>query len=402
MRMDGAGGPSGDQSEGPGPLINALARALELRDGSEPLDGPAKVALRIIRLLEAQGIDGEALLRFGMGYSVAGPALGAVIVATVVDRESTLGESHIDIPGWREALGQPDVVDDASAVSRWLRRSTERLQAWVLAAPLDELLQLTPPTRERLSALPAPSDSDERVGELYEWLYKRTVGHPLDKWSPSELHLEYRWQDGQLEAPGPESLMSAATVDDSRLCRLIAHHAVYSSQDAEESQWLALLYRMQDQAKSFLHQRRYVEAAALFEYLLTQRPGDAHAANNLGFCLIPVDAERSASCFVEARRAGFRPLTLLLYNQICSATNEDQLGDLLHTADRHWVSTLEPEPVRALIWIEDGAGSWVEQDSDDVRQNLAELAVTVSERLGRFDRAAVWRERSDSVRSIAQ
>lgn len=394
--------PSELAKTGPAGLVATLRGLLQRRDGTAPLDGPNALVMQSLRLLERHGIDGEAFVRYGMGAALVGPALGAVAVSTILERDQVDHKTYIDVAGWKAALGSPTVTPDDSIEFDWFGTSTSLLTAWALSAPFKELLTLKPPDKKRLHAVPTLTEADHDLVIRYHWLVERSSGTKLEDWHPAELHLEYMWADGKLEEPVPASLMSARRVDHDQLCRLIAEHAVYNPVDEEAAGWQRLLGRMQEQARTFLKQRRYVEAAALFEYLLTQRPGDPQAANNLGFCLIPVDAPRAAACFREARDSGYLVGSLLLYNRLCAAQDDDELSDLVHAADRHWVSTLEDSPQPALVWRRASDETWTEFDTRDVRGELARLALEVAESLGRFDRVAIWRERCASHLTVGE
>ncbi|GIJ00338.1 hypothetical protein CLV28_0066 [Sediminihabitans luteus] len=388
--------PSELAKTGPAGLVATLRGVLQRRDGTTPLEDPNALVVHALRVLERHGIDGEAFVRYGMGPTLVWPALGAVAVSAILEHDKVEYKSHIDVAGWKAALGSPTITLDDSIELDWFGTSTSLLTAWALSAPFKDVLALKPPEAKHLHSLPALTQADHDLTVRYRWLVERSSGTELEAWHAAELHLEYMWADGKLEAPVPASLMAARTVDHDHLCRLIAEHAVYNPLDEEAAGWRRLLSRMQEQARTFLKQRRYVEAAALFEYLLTQRPGDPQAANNLGFCLIPVDSTRAAACFREAHNGGFEVGSLLLYNRLCAAQDDDELGDLIHTADRHWVSTLEESPEPALVWKRTSDGTWTEFDTRDVRGELARLALEVAESLGRFDRVATWRERGAS------
>lgn len=353
------------------------------------------LARRLVAGLEARGVDGDSLLRLGMAPFITAPVAMAVLVAGVLAEEDLHFDTDVDTEGWLRALNAPSATELREEPD-WLARLPDRLQAWANSAPLGDLLTLTPPGEGMVAALPLPSPEQTKLATQYLWLVLRTTEQPFDAWGTEELHLEYRWLQGDLEAVAPAEFMGTDHGNIDLLCREISRRAVYDPIDEAETRRTRMLTKMQAQARSFLDQRRFDAAAALFEYLLAEKADDLHAANNLGFCLIPVDPARAREAFIRAEEAGYRPQALVLYNRLCVAVDDIERGELLLAAERYFESALESEPGSGVLWRRSG-GDWETFDTDDFRRELASLALATAVELGRFDRTAAWHKRLNDL-----
>lgn len=167
---------------------------------------------QLVRRLDGWGLDGESVVRFGMGEFFVGPIVGAVAMALVLEarNEQEPNESPLDGDGWREALNLVDRTPFGAAPSEMFGRmehSAAYLRSWVECAPFDDLLSLAPPTRDEMSSYLARGVGSERGNFWnYRWLVERSVEPDFEHWAWQSLQLEFRWLAGKLPLVAPLTL----------------------------------------------------------------------------------------------------------------------------------------------------------------------------------------------------
>lgn len=392
----------GDQAappaESPAFLLRLLRKTLVARPSLGPGREPQHIAQRIMRQLEHLGIDGAPYVRYGMADLYASGILASVLVSYNPRKDGGL---PLDIEGWKSALAAPSVEDPDDIDVTWAIESYPRLQARSIYGALDDVLSLQAPTRDEFNALDAIDPSEAELVRKYTWIVDRTAGVPLERWGRTALHFEYRWQEGKLPSPAPLAIMDSVRVNPNELRRVIAHDAVYAQIDEESSHYWRLHNGMYHQAKSFLMQNRHAEASALYEYLIGQRPTDADAANNLGFCVLPLDRARAIDLFQRAKENGYDNAALLLYNRLCAERDSERIGSLLVEIEHYWTSALSENPHSCTIWIPQDDGTFHLEDTLDVRIDLAREVAIAYRGKGRFDRVSIWTDRLEQLNTSA-
>ncbi|WP_407343585.1 hypothetical protein [Pengzhenrongella phosphoraccumulans] len=367
----------------------------------ESLEARLLAVRGLARELDRRGADGISLIRFGLSDLFAAQVIGSVALAVLLEAR---GEDMpdvldpIDVDGWRQALGiQPLEVGQEPDFHSVLQGASPLVEGWIASAPFDDLVQLAPPDRDQLATWSSIDQATRHAAEHYLWLVQRNLEPDLGRWATQSLSLEYRYMvQGESSIVAPAGLGDIATVDPDALAHALASRFLRERDFSEHRDWLSLVEAVQEQAKTLLAQGRGLEAAALFEFLAARDPSDAGVRNNLGFCLLTSSPEAALNHFRDALRMGYRPRALLHYNRTCCARTELQLREVLFEANRHWLSDLEPNPVRAFIWrVEDGR--YLPTDSLDVRVDLAVAAQRLSLELGEPARAEEWRRREFAV-----
>lgn len=371
-------------------LIVALDRALATVPlTAVDLQTREEVVRSIFRQLADLGLDGESLVRYGMAPRAALPLL-AKLVGGVED-------PAVDLASWRSVLSiQAAVLDaDPDTATDALMASVQRIDSWVIAAPLGDVLNFTPPSATSLSRYVIDNQSRTGISLPYIWLWLRCTQDDLTRWPTEALHLEYRWQNDLEEAPFPAEVLAHDGPDATVLNEQIAFRASTSSDsdDAEDS----LFWQLQETAVSFLSRERYDEASALFEFHSKHHPKDARSLNNLGFCKLPVDPATSLDLLERAESAGYSPLLINVYNQCCCLIRLNRLAEALDRAEFFWQRESEPDQVRSgYIWVEQTDG-WDLVAHDLIDEALARLMIDTAQALGRDDRAARWETRATSI-----
>jgi hypothetical protein len=276
--------------------------------------------------LESYGIDGRALIRYGFADIFAG-AIAAAIAVSVL-KEFVPGSSlelpdwGVDAAAWRESVGLDVTTDLDSALTSVVKSLPPMLLQWVANAPFDDLLAVRAPASAAMAELIAPDPSKSALFEQYGWIVDRTVTPQHERWGRASLLLEYR--TATLDEPSfvPPTVLDARKHDLDQIAHAIAAKVCQEADTAESEQWTALMTGMQQRAAAHLEDGQYAQAASLFDFMVSRRPGDPTALNNLGFCLMPIDRARAAHYVREGVRHGFEPMCVALHNLLMCAESD--------------------------------------------------------------------------------
>ncbi|TCO64248.1 hypothetical protein [Actinocrispum wychmicini] len=321
-------------------LVTALRAAVQERTPGAVDDRKTRDLRAMVDELISRGIDGDSLLRYGLGPELVAAVVAHVVLcwifpdgigAAVVLIESSdpvIAADTASGNAWAELL-EP-VISSVTPVPRRDRRDAEtvvravseivmRVVPWIATASTDDLLMLRAPSVDQLEVVAAGPMLDADTMAEYRWVVDRFATTHVRDWSTSSLHREYRWRQETYPAPCVEALMSDRAVDGRALADEIARRAV----DAEPSARiagpagldLALRARLNSSAIQFLQAGRRHAAAALFEFALGESPRDAELINNLGFCLIPVEPRQALTKLEEAERLGYTVSEINLHNR---------------------------------------------------------------------------------------
>jgi hypothetical protein len=366
--------------------------------------------------LTRRGIDASSLVRYGMFREVVTPLLTGLLHGWFFQPSIAASTPHREIPGvslppkgldvdrWRQVLGLREEIENwpPTSVEDLLKLFTNILvpiapliESWVLTAPLDDLLLLTPPANVDV----LESYSDASVGELreqYEWVVDHLSETFYQDWRTSSLHHAYSWLAHREPPSCPPELMRDRKIDISKLNAEIARRA--TSERPEEPRALStealLTLEMVDFAIPLLREGRFREAAAVFEFGIRQMPYSGELRNNFGFCLIPDDAREALVHLESAMRLNFSYCEVNTYNQMCCLIALQNDRAALNLADRFWSAIRSRPALPATLWRRDDA-RWTLFHAEDPRQKVAELAVTTARAEGWKEDIQLWLTRFD-------
>ena len=349
--------------------------------------------------LSRRGLDAVALVRYGMAREVLAPLEAALIVGLITDDSPYEG---IDVQAWQTALDlqPPPRSSDAQVASgepirinitEWVRNNffpvVSQLHQWTATASLDELVNLTPPTRDAITSLLPGEPGDRALREQYRWAVDHFARTFYRDWNTESLHYELRWLDGDILAPCPDEIMSDRRVPRDQITEEIARRVVYNSGNVDPGESLA--EEMTRHAEKLLRQGRYREAAAVFEFGVQQRPEDAAVRNNLGFCLIPVEPREALSHLKAAANMGYEPSATNAYNQMCCYVAVGRSRAALNIADSEYKKP-KAKQEGAFLW-RSREGQWELFHSESPFSEIAVLAAEIARTEGWKDQEDLWR-----------
>lgn len=401
-------------------LVTTLrASLLQDQEGAMPTNHTLRdeAVREIVNELTRRGLDGDSLLRYGLGPELVWAVLSLLLPrrfpasAVVWDLDPTgsiedkiLSGDHCQYADvWEIILGAKKLTDEDSnelptgdEIVQFVASISMNLIPWILSAPLGDLIALRPPSPGQLVEYGAITWIPEiSVMEEYRWAVERFATTHLNDWSTSSLHLEYRWHHGRHPAPCAPDLMSDRPISIAALQAEISQRA--TSKSTNEIKFgpvgmeTALSTKMHSRALELLHQGRHRDAATLYKFALSQNPEDAHAANNLGFCLIPDDPGSALRHLSIAGNLGYSFPEINLYNRsICHFLLGDYhaaLSLLAQEWDNVTVGT------RAIVWSPSSPGIKL-CETDDLRRKIAQLARISASKLGNTAEEAKWISRS--------
>jgi hypothetical protein len=262
-----------------------------------------------------------------------------------------------------------------------------RLLQWTAVASLDELINLTPPTRDAIASLPPGEPGDRSLREQYRWPVDHFTKTFYRDWNTESLHYELRWLDGDILAPCPDELMRDRRIPREQITEEIARRVVYNSGNIDPGESLA--DEMTRHAEKLLKQRRYREAAAVFEFGVQQRSEDPVVRNNLGFCLIPVEPREALNHLKSAANMGFEPSAINAYNQMCCYVAIGRSRAALNIADSEHKKP-EAKQVGGFLW-RPHEGQWELFHTERPFNEIAVLAAEIARNEGWKDQEEFWR-----------
>lgn len=353
-----------------------------LRD-SDARETALKRVFYLVSWVTEAGIDGEALVRYGLTYEAAFPFLVDLAIGYTTDQM---------FDDWRETLqlqNRPDPSDKRAfgrAVGKAIGTALPSVLRWVRNAPFEEVVMMTPPSEDLWKHIAESPEPAEEMCNQYRWIVDRLSGQPLKDWSTPSLEAEFEWLRGRQPAQIPAAALIDLDYRPEDFAMQIADRNASRKTDPHDP----LTTHVDDKAKSFLREGRYSDAAALFEFM-----GDhanyrkADCLNNRGFCWIPPDPKRALYFLEQAASRGYSPPSVNVYNQMCCFL---ALGDhpaIRSLSENYWSEKFEKDPVSATLWIHDG-DTWILTNTKDAREELAKLALRQAEAEGWPDRVERW------------
>ena len=356
--------------------------------------------------LSGRGLDGLALIRYGMQQEVAAPIISALLVKLIFNDDSVVAEG-LDTEGWYASLDldsalpcseQPTIQEIANRFEEVILPIIPRIGWWVASASLEELINLTPPLPGGSADSPVRGTNERKLREQYRWAVDHFAKTFYRDWETSSLHYELRWLDGDILPPCPDGIMRDRSVRRQDIIEEIAQRAVYRTGAPGVGDSVAA--EMTRHARTLLRHDKYREAAAVFEFGIVQRPDDPEIRNNLGFCLIPVDPRVALEHLKTAANMGYRPTVTNSYNQMCCYAELGRSRAALNLADAEW-NRLNSQVQPALLWSPTGSGGWRLIDCSDPAQAIASLATEIAHREGWREQEELWQAKKNGRTSVS-
>lgn len=389
---------------------------MSLRDGLVMPPGDGLDAERLERLSEtvevltARGIDGDSLVRYGMGTDLVSAIVSTVVLPFVLNRLPGESPSIESSPaGWEQLLISPGAQkdfepSDKTDVTKWLlhflsTEPIELLRYWVESFPLPELLGWVCPDPQALQDARSFNPLEYEIGAKYRWVVERFTKTFLIHWSTGSLHLEYRWLKGEVGAPCPDREMGARSTALIDVNAEIAARAVRDNPDREKPP--IRVDQIKRQALDFLREGRRTAAATLFEAFIGVSPLDPEAHNNFGFCLIPDDPERALKAFEEATRLKFPWKAMITHNQMMAYTALGQPRLAVSIASNAWDFINEANTSNPAILWEIHGELWRLADTADAAYEVARLASSITQDMAGSEHDLWERRRSERATRLS-
>ncbi|MDA0636925.1 hypothetical protein OUY22_26255 [Nonomuraea sp. MCN248] len=154
----------------------------------------------------------------------------------------------------------------------------------------------------------------------------------------------------------------------------------------------SLAGEMVTHATRLLRERRYRDAAAVFEFGVQGDPYNAAFHNNWGFCLIPEDAHEALPHLQHAEELSYFHSGLNAYNQMCCLVELGRRRAALALAERIWARRHSLPSDKCTIWRHHGS-SWVLEPTHDIFRDIAEFAAATADAETTGHEADIWRRR---------
>jgi hypothetical protein len=348
--------------------------------------------------LTARGLDAVALVRYGMSQEVVALISSALTFKLILGEDSAI--EGVDLQAWCAALGvdlpespqaKPTVYELVDRFTDVLIPAFSRIKQWVDSASLEDIINLAPPLPGELTITATSSASDRALREQYRWIVDHFAQTFYRDWATSSLHNELKWLDGDIVAPCSGELMDDRIVPRQELVEEIARRAVYGTDTPGPGDSIAA--EMTRHAIILLRHGRHREAAAVFEFGVTQRPDDPEIQNNLGFCLIPIDPKVALEHLKAASNMGYPRTTTNSYNQMCCYWALGRPRAALNIASAEW-SKLSAAPEPSLLWRPSVQGDW-ELHEDDPGPSIATLAANIARHEGWPEEEEYWHKKGE-------
>ncbi len=384
-------------------LCDALSEcSLRHRDPSDGGVLPKRKNLLVLTsAISTAGIDGEALVRYGLVNETALP-LAIALAFDAIDGLSPQGREWADALGLGAALALPNNRSGSfvDMIGPLITNSVPAVRRWVYNAPFADIASLAPPSADVQRHILESSDPPSEMCEQYRWIADRMTAQSSEHWATGSLESEYRWRRGHAPANLPCSVLIEIDITTEEIATELADRRLL--RDHPRHSMPGLSRHADEQAKAFLHDHRYAEAAAIFEFMgeremLPRR----ECLNNRGFCFIPVDPERALHLLQRAAASGYTPASVNCYNQMCCKLAAGDAPGVRALSENYWSEQFEEDPVGAALWSPTDSG-WVLDKAADAREAIASLALAIARKEGWPDRVRRWKLRLAALRSTGE
>lgn len=382
-------------------LIVALRDAHEDWDLHNNHDGETpkrKNVLKLTTAISAAGIDGEALVRYGLRFEAAVPLAIALAFETSAGL-SPQGRAWIDALGLNATLTIPSTDTSkprADDIARLLTTSLPAILKWVYNAPFTDIVTRTPPSIDVQQRILDSSDPPDEMCEQYRWIADRLGKQPPTRWTTQSLEAEYLWRRGQAAASLPDPLLIPIDVTTEAIAMELTDRRLL--RDEPTNSIPPMHEHAHAQAEVFLRDHRYAEAAALFEFMGERKMlPQSDCLNNRGFCWIPSDPKRAMHYLQHAATAGYQPVAVNVYNQMCCSLALNDAPAIRAVSEHYWAEAFEEDTPLAMLWSLTPSG-WTLATATDPRERIALLALQNAQNEGWPDRVRRWTLRLEALR----
>lgn len=386
-------------------LITALREYVQRDEASvfPPCDEHQAKLTKCAEVLTDRGMDAYSLVRYGLLPELLGGMLSNAFSQLLDPEPPAVFVGAAKAEEWLELLRprlnefdiSPETIGRAD-VSGFFSAVGVDLLPWMLSAPLNDILSLSPPTRAQMTDAPPPDPSDQELVELYRWAVDRFSVTNLRDWTLSSLQHELRWICGAEAPPCTVALMEEQTLDRGAIEAEVARHSVFPEEPTPHRQLRSsLASRMTRNAVALLQDMKFAEAAALFRFAVDESPDDPSALNNLAFCLMPTDPRAARSLLQRAADLGYKPPAVNLYNRILCAILLGSREVALQLATLEWPD-LPDSNGRAHLWDIDG-DRLVLSDLVDPRAHIAAMARRLADEHGQSGDVEMWQARCNAA-----
>lgn len=195
-------------------------------------------------------------------------------------------------------------LQDSNAVTAlyaFTARFSNRVLSWLIRCLETDSSNLSawpvPPRPVFLALSDTPPPRDEKAA----WIWERYTETSIESWSESSLLLEWRVLSGIDDPPILRVSWSERRTDRDRIANLaLRRSSARPLSRAVRSRYTNGADDFVNAAIAFLKAGEYGRAVEIFEGLVELTPQDGDALNNLGFCLLPIDAEAALRRLQEA------------------------------------------------------------------------------------------------------
>lgn len=285
-------------------------------------------AKELMGVLKTRGVDAEAVIRQGFISLFIGCVMWHIYSALELDADDC---------GWLtllkkiapdgELLSDEGRVDERRLVDYVAPKVSRHVIFWSLTVPLEELFYHRAPEEPyeiKWSEIP-PRDLE------IQWFVDRFSETYLYNWHSSSWTREWRWIHSARPGCCPPGHMRDRVIDDNELAGILADQAC-----AREDNDTARRFREDSKihvaqftavALDTIKSGNVSEAVALYRAIIHVVPDDWQAANNLGFCLIPVSPREAIEYLERSVEAPKRPAQLLPMTHLNLALAKYRCGD---------------------------------------------------------------------------
>lgn len=392
--------------------IVSLVTALRECIGGETFPAFPGGRSNIIRTVEVcadeltrRGVPADPLIRYGMLPELISGVLEGVVSNWLEVNSTSFGTTPSDWAELLEPVLEAEHLSSAGSGAwspeEWkaaIGAATSTIATWVFTAPLADLIRLTPPTSTPSRWVPRGIDDILFVD--YRWCIDRFSITSVADWTPTSVEKELAWRGGEGCAPCEPKLMADRVVQIEQLQQLSEMYSLAPPKPGADSITISasLSYRMQNRAADLLQRGEYAQAGELFRFALSKDPEDATAANNLGFCLIPLEPETALQFFDRADDLGFEHLSVLAHNRMVASMILGREVEAIGMAEARWMDERpDPSVSKATLWSLSSLNGVTLKPGAEPRLEVARLAVQAAKRAGTAATVTAWTARAASV-----
>jgi len=231
-----------------------------------------------------------------------------LVIGEIITNELSLGDNaklgFVVPEDWhqiaREVIHTGPTGTSSSISLRDVDSLLNAILAWNLEHDVDSVVSWTQLPPAAFIRQHSSDSKDDTAFVRATWIMDRFTQTYPDSWSTPSLDIEWKYIHGREVGCGDASQMKLRRLSREDIAIAIAGRAVEGRGRAERS---TRKFRATDftvTAIELLSSGKYDSAAAMYEALRKLDPSDPDLANNLGFCLMPVNPERALFCLNES------------------------------------------------------------------------------------------------------